>query len=289
MNNVGVNINFNIGWHKLQLKHNINLNKMKIHKKITCLLCLTVLLLSCTTIKSKDGALTIAVSKERIKEHQYGAWLGATGIKINVVNLHGLSPTLAADTLKYCDALLLSGGADVHPAIYGKESDTSRCGFIDIERDAYELAAYKRARETGMPVLGICRGLQYINVMEGGTLFIDLPTDKNTGNLHRIGDEDWSEHRVKIVEGSMLDGYLSDNEAMVASNHHQGIEHLAHTLRPIAYSEDSLIEAFETKQNDGNFLLAVQWHPEWVEHGNTFSQKIARLYLDAAAKYKTSK
>lgn len=271
------------------LKHNDNLNEMKICKKTAFLLLLPVLLLACSAEKTKDDVLTIAVSKERAKEHQYGAWLGATGIKIKVVNLLGLTPALAADTLAYCDALLLSGGADVHPAMYGKEADTARCGFIDNERDAYELAAYKKARETGMPVLGICRGLQYINIMEGGTLFIDLPTDKNTGNLHRIGDEDWSEHQVQIVEGSMLAGIISNNEAMVASNHHQGIEHLAPTLRAIAYSEDSLVEAFETKLNDGTFLMAVQWHPEWVEHSNPFSKAIAMLYLDAAAKYKTKK
>jgi len=243
--------------------------------------------LSCENAQ-KTTELTIAISKERKTEHKYTDWLASTGKSFKVIQLAGLTNQEITDTLKFCHALLLTGGADVHPSMYGKDADTSRCSFIDLERDAFEKHAYETAKQLKLPIMGICRGLQYINILEGGTLYVDLPTDKLTGDLHRIGDEDWASHEVIISAGSLLNDLPDENKILVASNHHQGIELLAPGLKAIAHSEDSLIEAFEFENHTNHpFLLAVQWHPEWVDYSDPLSKKIGNLFLSEAEKYRT--
>jgi putative glutamine amidotransferase len=249
------------------------------------LVSLILFLFSCET-SQKSSTLTIAISKERVAEHKYTDWLASTGKKFKVIQLNGLTNKEIADTMHFCHALLLTGGADVHPSMYGKDADTSRCGFIDLERDAFEKHAYETAKQLNLPVLGICRGLQYINILEGGTLFVDLPTDRMTGDLHRIGDEDWTSHEVIVNGGSLLNELSKEATFMVASNHHQGIEILAPGLKAIAFTADGLVEAFENENRSNHpFLLAVQWHPEWVDYTDPFSSKIGKLFLTEAEKY----
>lgn len=238
---------------------------------------------------NKDEIVTIAFSRERKSEHLYSDWLKAQGYPFHAIILTGLSEQQVADTMAYCDALLLTGGADIYPGIYGKEADTTRCGFIDRERDAYETIAYKKAKEMQLPVLGICRGLQMINVLEGGTLYIDLPQDKGSGELHRVGAEDWSTHPVELQPASILAGFVNNNPYPVASNHHQGIDVLAPGLLAIAHSNDGLIEAITRADQQLPFMLAVQWHPEWVDYNDTLSAQIAEKFLQEAIKRKTLK
>lgn len=232
--------------------------------------------------------ITIAVTRERPNEHQYGSWLKATDSSVRIINLSPLTEEEMLDTLVHCHGLLLSGGADIHPSRYGKPNDTARCGFIDLRRDAYEQMVYSKAGEMQLPVLGICRGLQFVNVAEGGSLFVDLPTDKSTADLHRKGQEDWSYHPVFVKPNSLLDFGLQQEQLTVASNHHQGIDRLAPTLMPLAYTSDSLIEAITwISPNDKAFLLAVQWHPEWVSYDDPFSTHIAASFINAARAFKT--
>lgn len=259
-------------------------------KIIFYLIVLTFLLpaSSCTESK-KQGSLTIAITKERSSEHRYTDWLAATGIPFKTVVLSSLSPQQITDTLKFCHAILFTGGADIHPEIYGKGTDSIRCGTIDKDRDAYERHAYADARALQLPILGICRGLQLINVLEGGTLFIDLPTDKGSIDVHRVGDEDWATHSVWIKGRSFINPTEADKTFEVASNHHQGIELLATSLKAIAYSNDSLIEAIE-HQNSATapFLLAVQWHPEWVDYSDILAISIAQTFLQAATDFQNN-
>lgn len=232
---------------------------------------------------NKSTPLTIAITKERSSEHRYTDWLAASGTEFNIIVLSSLSPQQITDTLKYCHAILFTGGADIDPNLYGKGYEIDRCGTIDEERDAYEKHAFEEAKQLQLPILGICRGLQLINILEGGTLFIDLPTDKGSIDIHRVGDEDWATHTVSIPAGSFINKTEADVEFPVASNHHQGIEILAPSLKAIAYSKDSLIEAIAYKNsNELPFLLAVQWHPEWVEYSDSLALEISRTFLEAA-------
>lgn len=266
------------------------MNSLKLLKTLTILSLGLMVCFSCQQ-QGKKSPLFIAVSKERPAANQYGQWLNvATGRYLQIINLYPLNNEQISDTLRHCDALLLSGGADIHPAYFGKEYDTLRCGAIDGRRDTFEMAAYHLAKELGLPILGICRGLQFINVAEGGSLTIDLPQDRQTGELHRVGVEDWAYHGIHFSKDHFLAIQFNDSSYTVASNHHQGIEHLAHSLQSIAQSDDDLVEAIgwadETKLS---FLFAVQWHPEWEYNGQTLSKQIAVAFVEAADQFRTNK
>ena len=187
------------------------------------------------------------------------ALLAAGGVPLIVTPLMG--PSLAGRALDGVDGLILTGGEDMDPAWYGAEpspllSPPSR------ERDLFELALFAVARQRGLPILGICRGIQLINVGMGGTLFQDLPTERPGAVNHRPeGPRDSRSHRVRLEAGSRAAEALGETTVMVNSSHHQAIQHLAPGLRATGWTDDGLIEAAESGPEDP-WLLAVQWHPE---------------------------
>lgn len=148
-----------------------------------------------------------------------------------------------------CDALLLPGGADVDPARYGQGMNGSRS--IDPERDARELAALAYFRDAGKPVLGICRGLQVLNVALGGTLHQDIPG-------HTKLDADTDRVHPSRAEDEMLVS-LYGAEFAINSAHHQSIDRLGKGLRAVQWSHDGVIEAVRHEELP---IFAVQWHPE---------------------------
>lgn len=247
-------------------------------------------LISCTGGKTPEKPLVIAITKERkIEGKKYGQWLSRQDSNLHFIYLSETAFADLDDSLSLADAILFTGGADLHPALYGKAFDTVRCGAIDTLRDRYEWEAFRISRHLNLPILGICRGLQFINVAMGGSLYVDLPQDKATGNLHRIGDEDWSVHPVTLIPGSRIASLVSGPIVDVASNHHQGIEKLAPGLRVAATSPDMLIEAIENDHQNRQWITAVQWHPEWMAHDDALSNKIAEAFLHEAAKFRSSK
>jgi putative glutamine amidotransferase len=153
-----------------------------------------------------------------------------------------------------CDALLLTGGFDVDPACYG-EVDGGLVKGIDADRDRLELSVVAHTRELGMRTLGICRGLQLLNVALGGTLHQDLVTDGLDHHAHEHSPGQPT-HPVRVVGGSLIERVLGDY-GEVNSLHHQGIKDLAPGVEATAFAPDGLIEAFEAEE-----MLAVQWHPE---------------------------
>ena len=248
-----------------------------------------VLLIS-YSCQSKVEPLKIGISRERQDVAvRYSTWLQHQNIPFSYINLSKLSLHAAADSLQICDALLLTGGEDIYPGLYGKESDTARCGEFNPKRDSLEFMLYSKAKQLKMPIMGICRGLQLINVAEGGNLYIDLPEDKASGELHRQGDEGWTNHTVRIKKGSLLANCVQKDSMSVASNHHQGIERLGEKLAPMAYTRDGLIESIGwADTTNTNFLIAVQWHPEWMDKADVPSGKIAELFLMKANNYHVS-
>lgn len=164
-------------------------------------------------------------------------------------------PELALEHARRLDAVLFTGGVDLHPALYGEEPRRG-LGVVDETRDAFEVALYRAAREAGKPTFGICRGFQLINVLEGGSLIQHLPD----------APQYWADHSQQATPPVLghavtLSGELArahgGDTLRVNSYHHQGLRELAPGLRASASAPDGLVEAFE-----GEGIVAVQWHPE---------------------------
>lgn len=172
----------------------------------------------------------------------------------------------ADELLARLDGVLLSGGGDMEPALFHGEPNPKVYG-IDAERDTIELALVRRAAETGVPFLGICRGCQVINVAFGGTLYTDIADQKADALKHDYFPDYPREHlahAVSIDPGSRLAEILGTVQPQVNSLHHQGIRQVAESLTPTAAAPDGIVEALEL--NGHPFGLAVQWHPEWLQH-----------------------
>lgn len=167
-------------------------------------------------------------------------------------------PSLAEAYLERVDGLLLSGGGDIDPAHFGALPD-KQLGYVDAVRDAFELALYRAAKRQGKPVLGICRGLQVINVAEGGTLYQHLPDLPFTHQHSQQSADGGPLHRVTLMD-SQLARAIGRRELAVNSYHHQAIERLGDNLQAVAHSADGIIEAIEGTGSP--FVLGVQWHPE---------------------------
>lgn len=217
---------------------------------------------------------------------KYEEWLHAADPLVETIDLSLLRPSDAAHVLESCVGLVLTGGPDVHPSRYGKESDLERC-YTDEARDELEFALYAKAKELKMPVLGVCRGAQLVNVAEGGTLVIDIPDDTNTEQNHARIDEVDAEHPVHILAGSIITKITGDTEGAINSAHHQAVEKAGEGLYISAVSEDGINEAIEWRDASGKpFLLGVQWHPERMNYANPLSINIARHFLFEAESYK---
>lgn len=159
------------------------------------------------------------------------------------------------------DALLLQGGADVSPRAYGEEPlRPDWCG--DPVRDAYELELIEAFMAAGKPILGICRGMQLINVALGGSLYQDLPTLRPGAVAHETADYDHNIHTVRFTaEGRMGRWFAPVESGLVASIHHQGVHRLGRDVVVEATAEDGLIEAISWA--GPSFVCGVQWHPEF--------------------------
>ena len=172
------------------------------------------------------------------------------------------------------------------PGIYGKEGDTARCGEIDFFRDTLEINLILYALERKLPIFGVCRGTQILNVVFGGELYIDLPQDFDTWVLHQCDDYLSCFHMVYVEPGSLLHSICKCDSAMVTTNHHQAISMLAPDLKANAFSSDGLMEGIELVNPDGeSFLLAVQWHPERMEAENPLSGPLVRAFLEQCRKH----
>lgn len=187
----------------------------------------------------------------------------------------------AAAVLDTLDGLILTGGLDVQPELYGADrhplTDPAR-----PDRDAWELALLRGAEERGIPVLAICRGLQLANVAHGGTLHQHLPEALGT-ERYRIGGGVFAENTVEVDAGSRLAEQVGAGAFDVHSYHHQGIDRLGDGLVVTARTDDGLVQAFEGT-GDG-YLVGVQWHPEEnAEDKSLFTGVVAAASAYAAQK-----
>lgn len=174
----------------------------------------------------------------------------------------GLPEDRLDDCLNLLGGILFSGGGDVDPRLYGGDSH-ERVGGIDADRDRVELYLLSGVVQAGIPFLGICRGIQLVNVGLGGTLYADIAAGRPGALKHDYypgWPRDHLAHRVEIEPGSQIRQILGAQIVTVNSLHHQAIDRLAPGLRATAHSPDGLVEAVELAGHP--FGLAVQWHPE---------------------------
>jgi putative glutamine amidotransferase len=168
-----------------------------------------------------------------------------------------LDPGEVEGVITCLDGILFTGGGDIEPVHYAPTASAEASG-LDPERDTYELALARTAVQRGVPVLGICRGCQVINVALGGTLVQHLP--EVTDMEHRVKDQ-WAEavHTVRVLAGSLLSSIVGREVFGVNSLHHQAVDVPGSTLTVSAWAEDGTAEAVE---GAGRRVLGVQWHPE---------------------------
>lgn len=191
--------------------------------------------------------------------------------------------------LDHCDGLLIAGGQDVSPVLYG-EKELPCCKETSPERDRMELILLDEALSRDMPVFGICRGLQFINAALGGTLYQDLPTQHPSDIGHVMGRPyDVAAHQVKVLKDTALwellrkDGCSDAFSIGVNSLHHQAIRDLAPQLEAMAVSEDGLTEAI--RLTGKTYVQAVQWHPEFSYKVNEDSRKLFKDFISAASRF----
>ncbi|MEK6650117.1 MAG: gamma-glutamyl-gamma-aminobutyrate hydrolase family protein [Bacteroidota bacterium] len=205
---------------------------------------------------------------------EYRRWL--TNVDA-AIDFSLLSPGAAG--VDELDALVLTGGGDLHPKFYGRGDALDRAEGVLLERDVYEMKTVERALELDLPILAICRGMQVLNVTLGGSLLVDVAS---AGFQDHRGP---GMHKLQVDPHALLFFAAGVREAEVNTSHHQAVDRLGNGLRPSGFATDGVIEAVEWSSKEGMpFLLGVQWHPERIpDHG--FSRNIATLFLRAAQRF----
>jgi putative glutamine amidotransferase len=166
--------------------------------------------------------------------------------------------------LQQVDSLILAGGGDIDPAIYGGESHPAIYS-VDAERDEFELALAEMAIAEGFPVLGICRGMQVLGVVSGGSLVSHVPDRFGDDILHRLDNPGRpTSHTVEVTAKSRLAEVLKVTSTEVTSWHHQAVQSVSSNWSAVAHAPDGVIEAIEHKSHP--WAVAVQWHPELSAH-----------------------
>lgn len=181
--------------------------------------------------------------------------------------------------LNMCNGILLTGGQDVSPSMYGANISPF-CGEVCEERDRMDRYLLISAIGRDLPVLGICRGLQLMNAALGGTLYQDLPSEyKSLVNHVMEPPYDRGVHNVTVLSGTPLADMLGEGDIAVNSYHHQAVKDPASCLKPMAISEDGLIEAMYMPGK--RFVVGVQWHPEFAYLSDPRCLNIAKAFVEA--------
>ncbi len=229
-------------------------------------------------VRQWDGA-----SRSGVNAAYLTSVVAAGGVPLVLSPLIG--PDAAAVALDGLDGLLLTGGEDVDPSLYGAAA-SPHLGAVSRERDLFELALVAAARDRQMPVLAICRGIQLINVAAGGTLWQDLPTERPGDVNHNPPTaRAVAAHGIRALAGSRAADALGRLEFEANSFHHQAVRELGRGLVATAWAPDGLVEAVESVDG-GGWLLAVQWHPEEMT-GRAESPAVGlfRAFIAQCARY----
>ncbi len=221
--------------------------------------------------------IKIGLSYYGSKIKNYIDWILQYDSFIQIVQLNH-SKSIAKD-LTNCTSLLLPGGSDINPELYGQNNSKGLSKNIDKERDNFESELLEIALSNKLPVLGICRGLQIANIHLGGTLHQDISN-------HRKTDSESSSditHEINVDEESFLINLTNSKKGVVNSSHHQCVDKIADDFQASSYSIDKIVESLEWKDSSNKSpLLLVQWHPERMldREENDFSKKILQWFIN---------
>lgn len=209
------------------------------------------------------------------------AVIAAGGVPIHL----GLFPTgdYIQNVLNSVDAILLPGGGDIDPLRFGAEPKPG-LGTVSPLRDESDLKLLAVAEEMNLPVLGICYGMQILNVFRGGSVFQDIEREKPDSLNHRQGEpRERRSHWIEIAEKSVLFEPNFGTRILVNSHHHQAVDRIGLNLKVTAVASDGIVEAIEDTRGE-RFNLGVQWHPEIEFQNDEYSQLIFKKFITAASR-----
>jgi putative glutamine amidotransferase len=228
--------------------------------------------------------MIIAISKGiGPKYDMYAPWLAAMSRGVETVELSSLSDEAAVAAVKNADGIVFTGGPDIDPICYKRPEFQMQCKNITEDsrrRDQAEMRWFELARNAGIPLLCVCRGMQLANVIFGGTLIPHLSNAEK--HVKQDGDR---EHNVRLEPTSILSESEGNLDYVVNSSHHQALDEISPMFRVTARAPDGTVEAVEWMETDGKpFFLGVQWHPERMSPQSPMSSLVAKAFLLACGR-----
>lgn len=218
--------------------------------------------------------MKIGITYSESNYANYPLWIKGHDSSIEIIELSYIENNLQEVT--HCDAVIFTGGIDMDTIEKIEYAHAPK--EFNRARDLFEMAVLEKALNERKPILGICRGLQLINVYFGGTLHLDNGEAKN--KIHRRETEDKT-HPIKVEKNSIFHSIVKQEFGIVNSAHHQSIDSLGKGLKAVAYTEDGVIEVIESENPEEQFLIAVQWHPERMSNQESaFSKNILNAFLE---------
>ncbi len=218
-----------------------------------------------------------------INENYFEAVLKSGGLPVALP--YAADAVCAAEIVTALDGIVFAGGVDIDPAFYGAEK-SEKCGEICASRDLsesfYVRAALTAAEGLELPIFGICRGIQALNVFTGGSLLQDISSEMALSVPHG-----GSRHEISVLPGSVLHGIVKSEKITVNSHHHQAVKHTSDIAFPTAFAPDGVIEAMELKGRSN--ALAVQFHPEMTFGADDYSRELFVWFVSKCGKYKNKK
>ena len=202
----------------------------------------------------------------------------ADGVPLIIPYINEFTESMVSDYISSVDSLLLTGGGDIDPTLYG-EDKIPECGKTDILLDKFHIALVKEAIKQKKPVFGICRGCQLINIALHGTMHQDLGIHKEFRNHFNLETYERTSHKISIKDGTILKGMIPLESTDVNSLHHQAIKKVSPSLIVSAVSEDGVVEAVESKEGD-SFILGVQWHPETMVKNKDQMEGLFKSFIE---------
>lgn len=228
-------------------------------------------ILSC----NQKEVTTIILSKA---SKNYIKWVESEDV--NILDAYTIKNT--DSILLLADGIILTGGEDINPLMYNDTINLKVCGRINFSRDTLEKKLFDFAFKNKIPLVGVCRGMQMMNVASGGSLYGDIPTEIGTTVIHRNNGEVY--HEIAIEDTSSLIFPLGEDTFLVNSWHHQGLKEISSKLRVIARSYDGLPEAVVMNKSDHPYMVAVQFHPERLGEENSIHNQIKNSFFQAISK-----
>ena len=236
---------------------------------------LIILVIAILCSCQKQQQKTIILSKA---SSNYVEWMGDE----NIILLDAYTIKNTDSILELADGIILTGGEDINPLQYNDTINLSVCEDINYQRDTLERKLFDFAFKNKIPLIGVCRGMQMMNVASGGTLYGDIPSQIGTTVIHRNNGE--VNHKIALIDTCSLIFPLGIDTIIVNSWHHQALNIMPNYLRVVARSFDGLPEAVVMDKSIHPFMIAVQFHPERLGKNNKINQIMKNSFYKEISK-----